>query len=186
MRPIVIDGTSNMRSLMPRHEQSRLTRQSVGLTLVGTDNHDRRFPLAVSLRDTTTTTRLLYLVLYTVTTTMFFWSKQTPSATTSTYPAHRVATTVQGSIRPPEYTRSQHIDSYLNDETLKRSTRKAAVAKCRQVGTRTRTKHDSFTPISRILSLDDSTYCMIQSFRQPQGTLSSCASTLTLPIAPQP
>lgn len=67
----------------------------------------------------------------TATTTMFSWNSKRPSSTTtSTYPAQRVATTVQGSIRPPEYTRSQHIDSYLNDETLKRSTRKVSAGRC--------------------------------------------------------
>jgi hypothetical protein len=42
-----------------------------------------------------------------------------------------IAPTIRGSIRAPsssqqQYTRQEHLDSYLNDETLKRSTRKVS------------------------------------------------------------
>jgi len=60
---------------------------------------------------------------------MFSWSSARQRPPGTGYPASRltpVAQTVQGSIRPPEYTRSQHLESYLNDDTLKRSTRRVS------------------------------------------------------------
>jgi hypothetical protein len=54
------------------------------------------------------------------------------------------ATAIQGTIRPPppssgstaggpaavEYTRQQHLESYLQDETLSKSTRKVSAGEC--------------------------------------------------------
>ena len=61
-------------------------------------------------------------------TAMFQWSTNRRRTSESTYPANRtgnVVTGIQGTIRPPEkYTRVQHLESYLNDATLKRSTRR--------------------------------------------------------------
>jgi hypothetical protein len=58
---------------------------------------------------------------------MFSWSNNQAATTrtqAATYPA------VRGSIRPPpEYTRQQHLDSFVDDETLKRSTRKVSAGK---------------------------------------------------------
>jgi hypothetical protein len=68
---------------------------------------------------------------------MFSWSsgvtRRPSGSTTSTYPAQRVAQTVEGSIRPPEYSRSQHIQSYLTDETLKKSTRKVSAGESSRI-----------------------------------------------------
>eukprot|EP00548_Thalassiothrix_antarctica_P000030 CAMPEP_0194139394 /NCGR_PEP_ID=MMETSP0152-20130528/9035_1 /TAXON_ID=1049557 /ORGANISM="Thalassiothrix antarctica, Strain L6-D1" /LENGTH=367 /DNA_ID=CAMNT_0038837193 /DNA_START=223 /DNA_END=1326 /DNA_ORIENTATION=+ len=64
---------------------------------------------------------------------MFSWSKQKGSrrpGIAGDYPGattHRKAHTIQGSIRPPEFTREQHIDSYFQDAILKKSTRKVSV-----------------------------------------------------------
>lgn len=79
---------------------------------------------------------IFYTVFYTQhtctpTAIMFSWSTARPkgNATSTTYPGSRVtpvAQTVQGSIRPPEYTRLQHLESYLNDDVLKRSTRRVS------------------------------------------------------------
>ncbi|CAB9499002.1 Modifier of rudimentary (Mod(r)) protein [Seminavis robusta] len=64
--------------------------------------------------------------------TMFSWStpagRGTPNAG---YPGARNAspvraTAINGTIRAPEFTRAQHIESYLNDGTLKRSTRQVS------------------------------------------------------------
>ena len=45
---------------------------------------------------------------------MFQWSSNRRGASTA----------IQGSIRPPEHSRVQHLDSYLKDATLQRSTRR--------------------------------------------------------------
>jgi hypothetical protein len=65
---------------------------------------------------------------------MFSWSTDRPKPTGPTYPANRststpVAQIVQGSIRPPELTRAQHLESYLNDDVLKKSTRRVSTGK---------------------------------------------------------
>lgn len=64
---------------------------------------------------------------------MFQWSGRRPSSVSSTgsgssgYPGSRVAPTIAGSIRPPPcLTRQQHLDSYLDDPTLQRSTRRVS------------------------------------------------------------
>jgi len=73
---------------------------------------------------------------------MFSWSsanraeRSTPRGTPNAgYPGTRTppsnsspvrAQAINGSIRPPDLTRAQHIESYLNDETLKRSTRRVS------------------------------------------------------------
>ena len=63
--------------------------------------------------------------------TMFSWSTDRPNPTGSIYPASRSTSTplaqiVQGSIRPPELTRAQHLQSFLNDDVLKKSTRRVS------------------------------------------------------------
>lgn len=76
---------------------------------------------------------------------MFSWSsasRSTPPA--PGYPGTRtannnsssplVAQPISGSIRPPEYTRAQHIESYLNDDTLKRSTRRVSAGTSKVYG----------------------------------------------------
>lgn len=85
---------------------------------------------------------------------MFSWSSSQRRPSTSTYPAQRVAQTVQGSIRPPEHSRSQHIQSYLNDETLKRSTRKVSAG----MSHARLTCLVSYSVSNALSSLDDSTY----------------------------
>lgn len=66
---------------------------------------------------------------------MFSWSASRkggtggrPSNNMSSYPASRppVAQTIQGTIRPPDISRQQHLDSYTKDATLMRSTRKVS------------------------------------------------------------
>lgn len=59
---------------------------------------------------------------------MFQWSnkRSSGSSANSGYPGSRTATTIQGSIRPPTITRKEHIDSYLLDTNLKKSTRKVS------------------------------------------------------------
>lgn len=64
---------------------------------------------------------------------MFSWSSTSRKGGTggrSGYPAANrtpaVAQTIQGTIRPPEFSRQQHLDSYRNDTTLQRSTRKVS------------------------------------------------------------
>jgi len=66
---------------------------------------------------------------------MFSWGnsgKGRRSSQSSSYPGTRVdstppvAQTIPGSIRPPAFTRQQHLDSYLNDATLKASTRRVS------------------------------------------------------------
>jgi hypothetical protein len=67
---------------------------------------------------------------------MFQWNSNNSAATTNRmrYPGQRTTVTaqsIQGTIRPPsEYTHAQHLDSYLQDETLKRSTRVVPPGKC--------------------------------------------------------
>ena len=51
------------------------------------------------------------------------------SASSSSTGEPVVAQTIQGSIRAPEYTRAKHLESYLNDPTLQRSTRKVSAGK---------------------------------------------------------
>jgi hypothetical protein len=73
---------------------------------------------------------------------MFQWSanrRRTDSGSgTGAYPAMRAvmaASSIQGSIRPPAgATREQHLDSYLNDATLKRSTRRIPPGKVKDCG----------------------------------------------------
>lgn len=75
---------------------------------------------------------------------MFSWSGNNSSSTTTTrnqYPGrrasrsnntHEVAMPVEGSIRPPNgesYSRAQHLQSYVEDPTLKRSTRRVSTGK---------------------------------------------------------
>ena len=63
---------------------------------------------------------------------MFSWSTPSSRGTGPQpgYPGARtsnvVAQPIVGSIRPPEYSRAQHIESYLNDNTLKKSTRRVS------------------------------------------------------------
>ena len=67
---------------------------------------------------------------------MFSWSQNGSSGGGNQYPGRRMkrgsnnpaaATAVEGSIRPPaDFTRAQHLESYLEDATLKRSTRKVS------------------------------------------------------------
>lgn len=76
---------------------------------------------------------------------MFWNNNNTKSPTTSPLPPGQrrnsettssttfVAPAIRGSIRPPslqqgqqQHTRQEHLESYLNDETLKRSTRKVS------------------------------------------------------------
>mmetsp|Transcript_17996 Transcript_17996/g.27863 ORF Transcript_17996/g.27863 Transcript_17996/m.27863 type:complete len:385 (+) Transcript_17996:49-1203(+) len=61
---------------------------------------------------------------------MFSWSSSSTS-TKNTYPGrrtgHKHATAIQGTIRAPkEYSRAQHLQSYLEDSTLQRSTRRVS------------------------------------------------------------
>jgi len=74
---------------------------------------------------------------------MFSWSTSaTRSQPSPGYPGARTssrspqrAQIISGSIRPPEVSRAQHIESYLNDDTLKRSTRRVSTGglSCRRV-----------------------------------------------------
>lgn len=64
--------------------------------------------------------------------TMFSWS-QTSTKRNTQYPGRRqanavtTATALEGSIRPPStLTRAQHLESYLQDSTLSRSTRRVS------------------------------------------------------------
>lgn len=63
---------------------------------------------------------------------MFSWSSAaTRRPPTTDYPGSRtspavVAQTIGGSIRPPDITRAQHLESYLQDDHLKRSTRRVS------------------------------------------------------------
>ena len=71
---------------------------------------------------------------YTVQSIMFSWSSQSRGTPSPGYPGSRTHTppraqAISGSIRPPEHTRAQHIESYLNDDTLKRSTRRVSAGK---------------------------------------------------------
>mmetsp|Transcript_33124 Transcript_33124/g.54690 ORF Transcript_33124/g.54690 Transcript_33124/m.54690 type:complete len:389 (-) Transcript_33124:318-1484(-) len=60
---------------------------------------------------------------------MFSWSSTSRKGGGRGYPAANntpVAQTIQGTIRPPEFSRQQHLESYRNDATLQRSTRKVS------------------------------------------------------------
>ncbi|GKY94100.1 hypothetical protein MPSEU_000376400 [Mayamaea pseudoterrestris] len=61
---------------------------------------------------------------------MFSWSNNSATSNTTTRPQAAASSgifpAVRGSIRPPEYSRQQHLESFLEDETLKRSTRKVS------------------------------------------------------------
>ena len=55
-------------------------------------------------------------------------SKRTSGSSSSQYPGRRVHTPVEGSIRPSgsDYSRAQHLKSYVDDSTLQRSTRRVS------------------------------------------------------------
>jgi len=65
---------------------------------------------------------------------MFSWSHSSRKGSNANrYPAQQqqqqpvvVAQTIQGTIRPPDFTRQQHLESYCHDDILKRSTRKVS------------------------------------------------------------
>lgn len=79
---------------------------------------------------------------------MFQWSNNTNTSSSSSNPTTNrmrgqrttvTAQSIQGTIRAPsEYTHAQHLDSYLQDETLKRSTR--VVPPGKSAGTQKHTK----------------------------------------------
>lgn len=105
---------------------------------------------------------------------MFSWNSQRRPVPT-TYPANRgstvVAQTVQGSIRAPVHSRAQHLQSFLNDPTLKRSTRKVQgpVGKTQyrnygDVGCPT--YHDLYVRL--LMPCSFQMIHMIQCFRQPK------------------
>ena len=48
------------------------------------------------------------------------------AASSSTTTTTTAATAIRGTIRPPDYTREQHLESYLKDVTLQRSTRRVS------------------------------------------------------------
>lgn len=59
---------------------------------------------------------------------MFSWSstKQYPGTRRTPANPNVVAQPVQGTIRPPEHTRAKHLESFLGDSVLKRSTRRVS------------------------------------------------------------
>jgi hypothetical protein len=70
---------------------------------------------------------------------MFSWSNNNNDGgrRSRAYPGHRASSAaaaqpIEGSIRPPDsqYSRAQHLSSYLEDPTLSRSTRRVSSGTC--------------------------------------------------------
>lgn len=109
---------------------------------------------------------------------MFSWgANRRENETSTSTPTTTTATAIQGSIRPPDYTRQQHLDSYLNDEMLKRSTRRVSTGMLLAFSLLCRRFHPSRVGTYGSHNIPLTSFCIDASL--PPSSCNSCCNTMT-------